>query len=510
MQNDTPTPACTRRTRLQHWLFLGLTPLLAGGCLFGGDPEPVPESDPIVLLDAPIMSIAVDGAIDDWPSTASAVADEHYLYIRFKTDRPVSLQADTETVQVQLDVDAQRSTGQPDSRAELGIDLAITFSPPDAEGQPSFGTRVEAFTTDGTVVQIPAASLDIMSAPTHASEWFELRIGRSLSRSMAPDVVFPNAGLLSSGSLTGRVALFGPGGRLLASAEPFEVDLAPAAVGPKRVSVTLPDKSLGSVRLMTYNVENSSPVDNPEPFTRMLRAADPDIVCVQEWYDQTPESLEEWFNRELPISGAWRAFTSEGRGVAVVTRFDAAPFGSGAVTVAPEGEDRTVRSASALVDTPAGPIVVASVHLKCCGALGGREDMIRSAEAEGIAAMMRNQIEDPAGTAVVIAGDYNLVGGTEPLALLTAGLDSDASDLTVVEARGLGEPSLSTWTQPTSSFLPGRLDYVAYGDTRLRVERSFVFDPGRFGAGSLDLLNVDETDAAASDHRPIIVDFRPR
>lgn len=501
-------------TRFGLTLSLSLASLLAGGCLFGGGGNDAPKSQrssqPIVLLDAPIMSVAVDGSVDDWPSTASAVADEHYLYIRFKTDRLVSIQSDSETVQVQLDLDSNRATGQTDSRAELGIDLAVTFSPPDAEGEPSFGTRVETFTPDGAVVQIPAAALDIISAPTHASEWFELRIGRHLAPGLARGISLPQAGMLSRGSVTGRVALFGAGGRLLASAEPFTVDLAPAATGPRRVRATVPDKSLGSVRVVTYNVENSSPDANPEPFTRMLRAVDPDIICVQEWYDQTPESLETWFNRELPIAGTWRAFTSSGRGVAVITRFDASPFGPDAVVVAPEGEDRTVRAASAMVDTPAGPLVVSSVHLKCCGAVGGREDMIRSAEAAGIASMLQQDIEDPSGTAVIIAGDYNLVGGTEPLAAITAGLDSDGTNLTLVDARGLGEPAMYTWTQQTSSFLPGRLDYVAFADARLGVERSFVFDPDRLDAESLKALNLTSGDAAASDHRPIVVDFRPR
>lgn len=515
MQNTRRTVPRSVQTRLCPALFLAMCAMALTGCLFGGGGnedarEPRRAGEPIVLLDAPIMSVAIDGNVDDWPSTASAVADEHYLYIRFKTDRLVTIQADRETVQVQLDLDSNRSTGQADSRAELGIDLAITFSPPNAEGEPSFGTRVETFTPDGDVVQMPAAALDIMAAPTHASEWFEVRVGRHVIDEFARGVALPQDGLLSDGQVTGRVALFGSGGRLLASADTFSVDLAPAADGPRLVRATVTDKSLGSVRLVAYNVENSSPDSNPEPFTRMLRAIDPDIICVQEWYDQTPESLETWFNRELPISGTWRAITSQGRGVAVVTRFDASPLGPNAVVVRPEGEDRTVRSATAIVDTPAGPIAVSSVHLKCCGSYGGREDTIRIAEAEGIASMLQQWIDDPMGTGVVIAGDYNLVGGTEPLDAITDGLDSDGSELTLVDARGLAEPTLATWTKATSSFLPGRLDYVAFSDARLGVERSFVFDPARLDTESLTALNLSAEDGRASDHLPIVVDFRPR
>ncbi|MEO1584591.1 MAG: endonuclease/exonuclease/phosphatase family protein [Planctomycetota bacterium] len=504
----------SRRTRWGSLVFplVMLSASVSGGCFFGGgpDPRPSPEARASSVLDAPVMTVAVDGDVSDWPTTAAAVADQHYLYLRFKADRLVTLQSDTETVQLQLDVDADTGTGQPDPAGGLGVDLAVTFSPPNDEGEPGFGTRVEAFAESGEVVELPAAALDILMAPTHASEWFEVRVGRHLIRSLAGEASLPRDGLLSDGSVMGRVAVFGSGGRLLASAEPFEVDLAPASVGPKRVSASVPGKSLGSMRLLAYNVENSSPVENPGPFSRILRATDPDIVCVQEWYDQTPESLEAWFNRELPIAGRWRAFTSEGRGVAVVTRFESAGFGPDAVTVTPEGQDRTVRAASAFVDTPAGPVVISSVHLKCCGSVGGREDMLRSAEARGIAEMIGAEFDESGAMAAVIAGDYNLVGGTGPLAEIGQGIDADGSDLAVVEARGLGEPTMYTWTKTRSSFLPGRLDYVSYSDSLLTVERSFVFDPGRFDSPSLVALNLREDDAEASDHRPVVVDFRPR
>ncbi|MGP1273482.1 MAG: endonuclease/exonuclease/phosphatase family protein [Phycisphaerales bacterium] len=486
------------------WLAL---PLMLSGCgLFGGgDSEPARRAVvPSAVPATPPMTIALDGRIDDWPTESAAVADRDYLYLRFKADRPTSLQSNGEALMVQLDVDADPLTGRRDG--PLGIDLAITFSPPGDEGELKGGTRVEVISPEGEKSIVPAAALDIAFAPTHASEWFELRIGRRF----AVEGLLPNRGLLGSGSVAGRIVLYSALGRPIAAADRFELELVPASGRPNRDAILVPERSLGSVRIVAFNVLNSSPDKTPEPFTRLLRALEPDVVLVQEWYDQTPESLAAWFNRELPIATSWQAVTSEGRGVAVVSRLDLQPLGPPAVVIRPEGEDRTVRVAAALVDSPAGPLAVASVHLKCCGSLGGREDLLRSAEASAITAMLREALADAGPHGLVIAGDYNLVGGTEPLAIMSEGMDLDGSELLVVEPFVLGDPAVYTWSDPRSAFLPGRLDYAAVSDSVLEVERAFVFDAERLDPIALEAMNLDPLDSRASDHRPLVIDVRSR
>ncbi|MEM8757851.1 MAG: endonuclease/exonuclease/phosphatase family protein [Planctomycetota bacterium] len=520
----TPAQPIARSRRVNtSWAFSSVQPLLAvlafaaaactlGGCgLFGGsDAKPadarVPErAAPLIepSLEVPPMTIAIDGDISDWPLDHAVLADDQYLYVRFKLDRTAALQAYDESLMLQIDADANASTGRRDG--PLGIDLAVTFSPTGADGSRRGGTRVEAYSDSQRSAEVSPSLLDISFAPTHASVWFEARIARN----PAAAGVLPTEGLLGSGAVAGRVVLFDAAGRPVAAADRFQLNLVPAAEEIRRDSLVAPAKPLDAVRVVSYNVLNAAPDTTPEPFTRMLRVLEPDVVLIQEWYDQTPGSLADWFNRNLPIAGRWSAVTSQGRGVAVVSRFDTRPLGPDALTIRPENEDRTVRIASAMIESPIGPIAASSLHLKCCGELGGREDTIRAAEAEGIVRQLRESLAGIGPHARIIGGDLNLVGGTEPLEILQRRTDIDGSDLAVAEPFVLGDPAVYTWTQSTSRFLPGRLDYVLYSDAAVEVARSFVFDPERLDASALRAMNLELLDARSSDHRPVVIDFRP-
>ncbi|MEM1071444.1 MAG: endonuclease/exonuclease/phosphatase family protein [Planctomycetota bacterium] len=500
--------AAQASTRVAAALFALACSLTLAACGGGGDRDraPVrsgfPPLTPPADLDVPPVTIAVDGNISDWPFEHAAVADEHYLYLRFQADRVVTLQANDEALMIQLDADADPDTGRRDGA--LGIDLTITFSPIEQDGSTRGGTRIEAIDRNGTATAIPAAALDITIAPTHASDWFEIRVARRI----ASAGVLPNSGLLSAGAVAGRVVLFDTRGRPVAAAEPFRLDVVPAAFTAPLDAILVPERSLDAVRIVAYNVLNNAPDTAPEPFSRMFRAMDPDIVLVQEWYDKPAEQLAEWFNTNLPIDGSWSAVTSQGRGVAVVSRYELQPLGPPAVTIRPEDEARTVRLAAALVDTPVGIIAAASVHLKCCGGLDSREDTIRTAEAHAIAKALDQALEGIGPHARVIGGDYNLVGGTAPLRAITKDMDLDGSDLDIAEPYVLGDPTLYTWTDARSRFLPGRLDYIVYSGANLTAERAFVFDPARLDASALDAMNLDVLDARQSDHRPIVIDVQ--
>lgn len=476
-------------------LLASFLPACSGG---GGDPNSRAKLAPFT----PPMTIVLDSSIDDWPANQVAVADEYFLYLRFSPGEPISLQSNSESVVISLDVDGSASTGL--ASDELGIDLEITFSPPRDDGRPGSGTVVSAISPDGERITLAPALLDISVSPSTASEWFEMRIARRFES----ENLLPVAGLMSQGRLAGRLAMFAPSGKKVAEAPMFETMLPPAADRTKRVRASIPNKPLGTVRIVSHNVLNGSPLQKPEPFARLLRALDPDIVLVQEWYDTPADEMAAWFNQYMPINGRWRAVTSEGRGVAVISRLDIAPIGPPALLVNARGEERSVRVTPALVESPIGPIAVASIHLKCCGGLNSPEDQQRIIEAEAIATMMSEQTRDIGPHVRVVMGDFNLVGSREPLYTLARGFDVDGSSATVAEPFVMGDNAMYTWTEPTSRFLPSRLDYAVYSDSSAVVARSFVFDPARLSNESLEALNIQEIDAMASDHRPIVMDLR--
>lgn len=497
------TPMTTRTRFFALFLAIGL--LTMAGCFGGGGgggrSQAAGGDTGTALMGQAPMTIILDGSTDDWPEDQVAVGDQYYLYVRFSPGEVITPQANDETLVVSLDIDDSASTGL--VSGDMGIDLEIAFSPP-YEGDIGNGTFVAALTPDGEKIQLPAAMLDMTIAPSHASDWFEMRIGRLVPG----ENVLPREGLLTSGRVRGKMALFNKAGRRVAEAPEFSASLPTAARTPKRVRASIPGKSLGSVRLVSYNVLNASPNENPEPFARMLRALNPDVVLVQEWYDTPGPELAEWFNTHVPVNGRWRAVTGEGRGVAVISRYDLSAMGPPSLIIAPEGEDRIVRVLPALVETPIGPMATASVHLKCCGSLDSREDRLRVVEAQAIKSLMLEQTRDLGPHVRVVAGDYNLVGGRQPLTILMEGFDTDGSDARVARPFVLGDSTMYTWTSPKSRFLPSRLDYAVYSDSTAVLERAFVLDPARLSSAVVTELGLEELDAMSSDHRPVVMDLR--
>lgn len=54
---------------------------------------------------------------------------------------------------------------------------------------------------------------------------------------------------------------------------------------------------------------------------------------------------------------------------------------------------------------------------------------------------------------------------------------------------------------------PG-LDYALLSDSVLMLSRSLVFDTERFSEAGLARLGLRRADSRASDHLPVVVDFR--
>ena len=118
-------------------------------------------------------------------------------------------------------------------------------------------------------------------------------------------------------------------------------------------------------------------------------------------------------------------------------------------------------------------------------------------------------IADRPNTGLVIGGDLNLVGSARPLEVLRAGLGSGGGDLAIVRPERLRDRSLATWrgTRDGDPFSPGRLDYVLYRSSVLRVERAFVLDAADLTREALERLRIRESDTLQSDHLPLVVDF---
>lgn len=478
-----------------------------------------------------VPSLQVDGNIQEWDAAAAALADGDGIYLRFRVPKgpdgqPQTLQNSRKTVALYLDADGDTSTGRTSRLKplnQLGVDIEIRFSPID-NGTVVPGTRTLRVDHEGETA-IPNTTTGLVVSPTYSSEWFEARLDRAKLREC-----LGNTTDNSPDRLSGMFVTLDDAGQIDGYADPFAVTLPPVPMGPGP-AIDVPAKAPGLVRLVSLNVQKSSPVKSPDAFSRMLTLLDADIVLIQEWDEGDATQTQEWFRSnavaiESPFAptpkpngtGPWRVHKGPGTGVGIASRWpitalppDSLDVTTPAVTSGNE-RPRRVRAASALVETHAGPVAVTSVHLKCCGGAHTPEETQRQNEARAINKANSEVYRAQASGAVarVIAGDFNLVGSRAPLDFLRAGIDSDGTDLAVAEPFTLGTGMKYTWLDDKSPFLPGRLDYLLFSDSTAEVVASFVLDTQRLSFESLARSGLDATDSRGSDHMPIVVDLRIR
>jgi len=136
--------------------------------------------------------------------------------------------------------------------------------------------------------------------------------------------------------------------------------------------------------------------------------------------------------------------------------------------------------------------------MRCCGGPTGEAEDQRQEEAKKI----RNAIDTSTDQTWIVAGDWNLVGTTKPLKIV------QSNTLAIVDAFQPDGLLNATWSDTTSSFTPGRLDWMLYSPKTLEIVRSFVLD-----TSDLDIKTcvshgiLQEDTAKLSDHLPLVADF---
>lgn len=489
------------------------------------------------------LPVMLDGSVDEWPEGVVAKADESFVYFRFRVDgEPRSIQSADETLTILLDLDGNASTGlhldEPSAAQGMGADLRIRLSPQGRSG-PRGGVELHVISADGRETRISHADAGFIVTPTHAAEpdergdpgWYEARIARSVlglraiteAAERAADQASPPPPdrTLPDDAVQGRPLDITPGGipplslgagiiltedasgELVGWSEPFAFRM-PEAAPRERGDFLVPPPAVNAVRVLSYNVERSSPNGNPGPFARIITALEPDIILVQEWDGAEAGDLAAWMQRH--VGGEWSAVSAPDRGVAIITRFTVVGAMTDPIYADEQVSQRPVRSVTALLQTPIRDTLVTSIHLKCCGGYMGDEDRTRIAEADALNQHIIGAVPRLGATRIV-GGDLNLVGSTAPLLTLVDGLDADGSDLSTAAPLVLGDASKHTWFQARSSFSPGRLDYILYSDSNARVSAAFTLDTRLLSDDALSLMGLHRDDSGASDHLPMVVDY---
>ncbi len=266
-------------------------------------------------------------------------------------------------------------------------------------------------------------------------------------------------------------------------------------------NIQVPTKPLsfegkGDIRVVSWNVKFGNLFDDKARSARILKALDPDVLLLQELDGEDESSTLVLFLNEITEAN-WSAGLSQVHGTerhhqlrsAVATSFIAKR----------NMEIPNLKAIHSVIDVQEKPINFISLHLRCCGGPIGEAEERRQEEATAI----RNVIDNISSPRWIIAGDWNLVGTTKPLDIVREG------KLAIVDAYQPDGLLNATWSDTTSDFTPGRLDWMLYSPETLKLVNCFILDTADLDSKTLDDKNLNLKDTAEfSDHLPLVADFK--
>ncbi|MEX1246964.1 MAG: endonuclease/exonuclease/phosphatase family protein [Anaerolineales bacterium] len=309
----------------------------------------------------------------------------------------------------------------------------------------------------------------------------------------------------------------------------------------------LPRPSEGSLRVLSYNVNWDSifPDDDPqnhdlrafnrvEAFKRILRALQPDVICLQEInYLRSSEQIGVLVADALGSDEAW--YAAKERDTFIVSRF---PLEQDGYELVVTGVVNALQQAAALVDLPDAVYGNTDLYLICAHFKAGgttSDILLRQEQADVIMAHIQDALSPgenldlAAETPYLLVGDFNIYD-TDPHNHLWTMLRGDIYnerrygndfapdwDVTTLSDaapnhNGLGKEGY-TWRDDASSFPPGSFDRILYTDSVLRLENTFVLNTtllapevlSAWGMMADDVLLAGE--AGVYDHLPVVADF---
>ncbi len=536
---------------------------VASGCA-GDDPAVDPGAPP------PVPRIVIDGRFDDWAGCdmrpdpvdargaeldlgAVCVADDaEALYLSVDFGHEVNVQGLRGMLSLRFDADGDSTTGGTEGTLP-GVDLVLEFSPPDSEppGASREGVRLR-YPFSGTLgdprgseeASAERASepyyVGLLFEPRHATRRVEIRLERG---TMLPGGVEAFRGAHVRGSFEYADSA----GRTVDATAPFlyewETGQRPAVAGPRPAagreagSAAVERRPGTAFRALSWNVSQTSLVENAERFRRVLGALGPDLVLLDEVAADTElEWLHDFF---ASLGDAWHVHrgSSGGRERQVIAlRGDLSPRAG--LAPAPElarlaypdsllrpaerpagGRDVPVTAPAqgapatgAWVTVDGRVLLVVSLDLHSGGnRRDAREERVRRIEADVIQRAATQALLRPprAGVdGVIVGGDFNLVGTETPLIRIARALDPSGGALEAVYALQLDGRSTATWDGGSGRFPPGQLDYVLYSPATLVPLGAFVLETRDMEAEWLATHGLAAEDSQlASDHLPIVVDF---
>jgi len=287
------------------------------------------------------------------------------------------------------------------------------------------------------------------------------------------------------------------------------------------------------LRIVSYNVlwDTIFPSVDPvqaDKFERVVNALDADVWCLQEIdYNTSLNSVLNLMDTIMTLPGGASWYGYKAGDCVIVSRW---PLSMKKKNTIPQGDKDL---AMALVDLPDAlfdfDLYLMNNHYKCCSGYDHR----RQEQSDSIINWMRDLREPggwvnaPAGTAMIVLGDLNIVEGIQPLQTLIDGdiqdeakfgadspPDWDGTDSTDQDPlHNVVGPANWTWYNP-GPFPPGRLDFIISTDSVFTAAYRYVLNTTTMSAAELAATGLQVNDITidsvglAFDHLPLVVDFR--
>ena len=468
--------------------------------------------EPTKFTDSQAARIWMDGNFSDWdtipPLYSDAIGDQQsgdidfgvlkvanddrFVFFYIEIGDELNMQDDNE-ITLYLDTDNNASTGIPIN----GIGAEVKWI---------FGERWGTYTYRYTIYH---QYIGLVTAPTVTSDRFEIAIDRTIS--LFGQELFPQNSF--------RIVFHdnGPGNDYLPDVGDIVSYSFDNYTLPPIIPTSLKKAASLDLRAMTYNVLSNNIFDPAlyDTFDRILSAIEPDIIAFEEIYYHTANDVKQLVESILPSGTGeqWYCQGISGDDIYAVSRFPIlesyALNKSGAFLI-----DLYTRIDSDLL------FIVA--HLSF-----GSYNEARQLEIDEMMAFIR-EAKEPGGTLtleentpILITGDLNLVGYAQQLETLLTGdivnpqfgpdftPDWDGTDFGDLCARLTDIPMFYTWYSASSSYYPGRLDFMIYSDYVLSSERKFVMFTPEMHADTLGVYGLIADDVTnASDHIPLVSDFK--
>ncbi|MCK4311543.1 MAG: T9SS type A sorting domain-containing protein [Candidatus Cloacimonetes bacterium] len=421
--------------------------------------------------------------------------DERFLFLYIEIGEELNIQNDNQ-ISLFLDTDNNENTG-------------IQINGIGADVKWDFGDRQGLFFISSNSYTIYHEHIGIVTAPTVSSNIFEIAIDRTstpFGYNLFPEssfkIVFHDAG---------------PGQDMLPNSEEtisYDFDETPL---PPITKISLQRAPDTDFRVLTYNVLNNSIFEPSlyDTYDRILSAINPDIIGFQEIYYYTAQEVQALVESMLPSGPEeqWYCSLIYNDDVYAVSRF-------------PILESYEInRSGAFLIDLSSQDncqLLFIVAHLS-----SGNQNIERQLEIDELMAFIR-EAKEPGGvlelvenTPILISGDLNLVGYAQQLETLITGEivnpqfgpsfspDWDGSDFWDLTPRQTELLMYYTWFSESSSYSPGRLDFMIYSDYVLYSENSFVLFTPEMEADTLAAYGLFPDDVTnASDHLPVVSDFK--